>query len=88
MPPIDDVNSALRVLISSQEQTHSCVKELSRDVKRNTALVVANGVRLNIVIEKTRENDDRLTGVELWIISPSLLPLRIPDAALYASLSA
>ncbi len=66
MPRNDDVNSALRVLISSQEQTHSCVKELSKDVKRNTALVVANGVRLDTVIKETRENDDRLTDVELW----------------------
>ncbi len=66
MPPIDDVNSALRVLISTQEQTHSCVKELSKDVKRNTALVVANGVRLDTVIKETRENDDRITSVELW----------------------
>ncbi len=66
MPPIDDVNSALNVLISNQEQTHSCVKELGKDVKRNTALVVANGVRLNMVLDKSRENDTRLTDVELW----------------------
>ncbi len=66
MPPIDDVNSALRVLISSQEQTHSCVKELSKDVKRNTAFVVANGIRLDTVISETRDNDERLTNVELW----------------------
>ncbi len=66
MPPEDEVNSALRVLISTQEQTHSCVKELSKDVKRNTALVVANGVRLDTVIKETRENDDRITDVELW----------------------
>ncbi len=61
-----EIDSALRVLISSQELTHSCVKELSRDVKRNTALVVANGIRLDTVIKETRENDERLTDVELW----------------------
>ncbi len=66
MPPVDDVNSALRILITNQEQTHSCVKDLSRDVQRNTALVVANGVRLDTVINETRENDVRLTDVELW----------------------
>ncbi len=66
MPPIDNVDSALRVLISLQEQTHSCVKELGKDVKRNTALVVANGVRLDTVINETRDNDVRLTDVELW----------------------
>ncbi len=61
-----EVDSALRILISSQEQTHSCVKELGKDVKRNTAFVVANGVKLETVIKDIEQNDVRLTNVELW----------------------
>lgn len=58
--------NAISVLVDLQKQTHSCVKELSRDVKRNTALTVANGVKLETVIKESKDNNNRLDGVELW----------------------
>ncbi len=62
----EEINSALRILINTQQQTHGCVKDLGKDVKRNTALVVANGVKLDTAIEYNKECDKRLTGVEIW----------------------
>ncbi|KKK70889.1 hypothetical protein LCGC14_2919410, partial [marine sediment metagenome] len=40
-------NAALRILINVQQQTHSCVKSLTKDVSRNSALTIANGVKLD-----------------------------------------
>jgi len=59
-------NTALRILINVQEQTHACVKSLTRDVSRNSALTIANGVKLDTAIKYNEECDKRLTGVELW----------------------
>lgn len=60
------VNGAMRILINIQEQTHTCVKDLGKDVRQNTSLVIANGVKLDAAIEYNKECDKRLTGVELW----------------------
>ncbi len=59
-------NSAMRILINVQQQTHSCVKSLTKDVTRNSALTVANGVKLDTSIKYNIECDKRLKTVELW----------------------
>ncbi len=59
-------NEEANLLIELQKRTHSCVKNLDRDVKRNTALVVANGVKLDTAIDSNKKCDTRLTKIELW----------------------
>ena len=59
-------NAALRILINVQQQTHTCVKNLTKDVSRNSALTIANGVKLDTAIEYNKECDKRLKTVELW----------------------
>ena len=59
-------NAALRILINVQQQTHTCVKSLTKDVSRNSALTIANGVKLDTAIEYNKECDKRLKTVELW----------------------
>jgi hypothetical protein len=59
-------NTAMRILINVQEQTHACVKSLTRDVSRNSALTISNGVKLDTSIKYNEECDKRLKTVELW----------------------
>ena len=59
-------DNAIIILLDMQKQTHSCVKELGKDVKRNTAFTVANGVKLDGVVEFEKVCDNRLKDVELW----------------------
>ena len=60
------VNSALRILIGVQRQTHTQVIELAKSVSRNNSLVIGNGIKLDTAIEYNKECDKRLTEVELW----------------------
>ena len=60
------VNSALRILIGVQRQTHTQVIELAKSVSRNNSLVIGNGIKLDTAIEYNKECDKRLTVVELW----------------------
>ncbi len=60
------VNSALRILIGVQRQTHTQVIELAKSVSRNNSLTVGNGVKLDTAIEYNKKCDERLSDVELW----------------------
>ncbi len=59
-------NSALRILIDSQKQTHSCVKSLTKEVMRNSAMTVANGVRIQTVIANCKPCKEKVAEMELW----------------------
>ncbi len=59
-------NSAMRILIDVQKQTHTQVVGLSKSVSRNNSLIVGNGVKLDNSIAYNKKCDIRLTSVELW----------------------
>ncbi len=61
-----DSEKPFEALIDLQRQTHSCVKALQRDVTKNTAKTVANGVKLDGVIKNCDPCRAKMANMEIW----------------------
>ncbi len=56
----------VKLIIELQKQTHSCVKTLQKEVMRNSAMTVANGVKIGTVIANCRPCRQSVSDLELW----------------------
>ncbi len=56
----------ISILMELQKETHSCVKELQREVARNSAMTVTNGLKIGTVIENCRPCRAQVANIELW----------------------
>ncbi len=59
-------NGTVGIIIEMQKETHSCIKQLQRDVTRNTAKTVANGVKLDGVIAGCKPCKVSMANMEIW----------------------
>ncbi len=59
-------DSSVSILIDLNRQTHSCVKAFQRDLSRNTAMTVANGVMINEVKKNCTPCRAQVKELELW----------------------
>ncbi len=59
-------NEEVKLIIELQKQTHSCVKTLQREVQRNSAMTVANGLKIGTVIENCKPCRAQVAEIELW----------------------
>ncbi len=59
-------NEETNILLELQKQTHSCVKSLQREVQRNSAMTVANGLKIGTVIENCKPCRKSVAEIELW----------------------
>ncbi len=59
-------NGTVGILIELQKQTHACVKELQRDVTRNTAKTVSNGVKLDSIAANFKPYKAKVDDLEIW----------------------
>ncbi len=59
-------NEEVKLIIELQKQTHSCVKTLQKEVMRNSAMTVANGLKIGTVLENCKPCRAQLAEIELW----------------------
>ncbi len=56
----------VKLIIELQKQTHSCVKSLQREVQRNSAMTVSNGLKNGTVIANCQPCRQSVSELELW----------------------
>ncbi len=59
-------NEEIKIFIELQKETHSCVKTLQREVMRNSAMTVANGLKIETVLEGCKPCKAKVADIELW----------------------
>ncbi len=59
-------NEEIKIFIELQKETHSCVKTLQREVARNSAMTVANGLKIETVIENCKPCKAKVADIEIW----------------------
>ncbi len=56
----------INILMELQKETHSCIKDLQREIMRNSAMTVANGLKIGTAIENCIPCREKMAEIDLW----------------------